>query len=139
MKYRKKPVVIEAVRYMIDNSLPDWFMDRVSNNTIVIHEDGTCHIKTLEGTMKSEYGDYIILGVNGEVYPCKPDIFEKDLRRSFRVRRINHMKKCVILEMENSNDFEKAMNDYIDDGYKVESSSCNSRYYKAILVLKEDE
>lgn len=48
MKYRKKPVVIEAVRYMIDNSLPDWFMDRVSNNTIVIHEDGTCHIKTLE-------------------------------------------------------------------------------------------
>lgn len=57
MKYRKKPVVIEAVRYMIDNSLPDWFMDRVSNNTIVIHEDGTCHIKTLEGTMKSEYGD----------------------------------------------------------------------------------
>lgn len=77
MKYRKKPVVIEAVRYMIDNSLPDWFMDRVSNNTIVIHEDGTCHIKTLKGTMKSEYGDYIILGVNGEVYPCKTDIFEK--------------------------------------------------------------
>lgn len=77
MKYRKKPVVIEAVRYMIDNSLPDWFMDRVSNNIIVIHEDGTRHIKTLEGTMKSEYGDYIILGVNDEVYPCKPDIFEK--------------------------------------------------------------
>src|SRR5574344_1142053 len=77
MKYKKKPVVIEAVRYMIDDSLPDWFMDRVSNNTIVIHEDGTCHIKTLEGIMKSKYGDYIILGVNGEVYPCKPDIFEK--------------------------------------------------------------
>ena len=49
------------------------------------------------------------------------------------------MKKCIILEMENSKYFEKAMNDYIDDGYKVESSSCNSRYYKAILVLKEDE
>ena len=77
MKYRKKPVVIEAVRYMIDDSLPDWFMDRVSNNTIMLHEDGTCHIKTLEGTMKSEYGDYIIRGVNGEVYPCKPDIFQK--------------------------------------------------------------
>lgn len=45
--------------------------------TAVIHEDGTCHIKTLGGTMKSEYGDYIILGVNGEVYPCKTDIFEK--------------------------------------------------------------
>lgn len=49
------------------------------------------------------------------------------------------MKKCIILEMENSKYFEKAMNDYIYDGYKVESSSCNSRYYKAILVLKEDE
>lgn len=49
------------------------------------------------------------------------------------------MKNCVILEMENSNDFENAMNDYLGDGYKVESSSCNSRYYKAILVLKEDE
>ena len=48
------------------------------------------------------------------------------------------MKKCVILEMENSKDFEEAMNDYLDDGYKVESSSCNSRYYTAILVLKEE-
>ena len=77
MKYRKKPVVIEAVRYMIDDALPDWFMDRVTSNIIITHKDGTCHIKTLEGTMKSEYGDYIILGVNGEVYPCKPDIFVK--------------------------------------------------------------
>lgn len=49
------------------------------------------------------------------------------------------MKNCVILEMENSNDFENTMNDYLDDGYKVQSSSCNSGYYKAILVLKEDE
>ena len=43
------------------------------------------------------------------------------------------MKNCVILEMENSKDFEKAMNDYL------ESSSCNSRYYKVILVLEENE
>lgn len=49
------------------------------------------------------------------------------------------MKNCVILEMENNKDFEKAMNDHIDEGYKIESSSCNSRYYKAILVLNEDE
>lgn len=77
MKYRKKPVIIDAARYMIDKSLPDWFMDRVTDNTITIHEDGTCHIRTLEGIMKADRGDYIILGVNGEVYPCKPDIFEK--------------------------------------------------------------
>lgn len=48
------------------------------------------------------------------------------------------MKKCVILEMENSKYFETAINNYIDVGYKVESTSCNSRYYKAILVLKEE-
>ena len=76
-KYRKNPVEVEAVRYMIDNTLPDWFMDRVTNNTIITHKDGTCDINTLEGIMKSNKGDYIILGVNGEVYPCKPDIFEK--------------------------------------------------------------
>jgi len=36
-----------------------------------------CHIHTLEGTMTANIGDYIIKGVNGELYPCKPDIFEK--------------------------------------------------------------
>lgn len=77
MKYRKKPVVIEAVRYMLDETLPDWFMDRVTSNTIITHADGTCDINTLEGVMKANKGDYIILGVNGEVYPCKLDIFEK--------------------------------------------------------------
>lgn len=77
MKYRKKPVVIQAFRFQIDAIAPDWFMDRVTDNTIITHEDGTCDIKTLEGTMRSDKGDYIILGVSNEVYPCKPDIFEK--------------------------------------------------------------
>lgn len=76
-KYRKKPVVIEAYRFMIDTEMPDWFQSKVSNNTIITHEDGTCDIKTLEGTMLANKGDFIILGVNGEVYPCKPDIFKK--------------------------------------------------------------
>ena len=76
MEYRKKPVVVEAVRYMIDESLPDWFLDRVSDNTIIMHKDGTCHIETLEGIMKADFGDYIIRGIQGEIYPCKPDIFE---------------------------------------------------------------
>lgn len=77
MKYRKKPIKIEAVRFMIDDVLPDWFMDRVTDNIIITHADGTCDIKTLEGTMRADNGDFIILGVNGEVYSCKPDIFEK--------------------------------------------------------------
>ena len=54
MKYRKKPVVVEA--YQTDKE-------------VIIH--------TLEGDMKANVGDYIITGINGEQYPCKPDIFEK--------------------------------------------------------------
>ena len=77
MKYRKKPVVIEAVRYMLDDSLPDWFMDRVTDNTIITHADGTCDVTTPEGIVRADKGDYIILGTEGEVYPCKPYIFEK--------------------------------------------------------------
>lgn len=46
--------------------------------------------------------------------------------------------KCVILEVEDCKDFENMMNKYLSKGYKIESSSCNSRYYKAILVLDEE-
>lgn len=77
MKYRKKPVVVEAVRYRIDECLPDWFMNAVTDNIIMTHGGGTCYIKTPEGTMKADFGDYIIRGIQGEIYPCKPDIFKK--------------------------------------------------------------
>lgn len=77
MKYRKKPVVIEAFRFQIDKAMPDWFNEKRITNEIVTHDDGTVEIKTLEGMMKANKGDYIIQGVNGEIYPCKPDIFEK--------------------------------------------------------------
>ena len=81
-QYRKKPVVIEAFQYGIDNR-PDWFNEKVVTNEIMTFigyqekvEDYFCAIKTLEGVMKAEHGDYIIKGVLGEIYPCKPDIFE---------------------------------------------------------------
>lgn len=76
-KYRKLPVEIEAFRFQIDEYMPDWFLEKMKDNTIITHEDGTCDIKTLEGTIHSSKGDYIIKGVNGEIYPCKPDIFNK--------------------------------------------------------------
>ena len=85
-KYRKKPVVIKAFRMGID-PMPDWFSNQVSNDKIILHNaianaknwDGKpwCEIHTLEGIMKADYGDYVIQGVQGEIYPCKPDIFEK--------------------------------------------------------------
>ena len=88
MKYRKKPVIIEAVQLVNPISLdpedhPQWFVDAVMNNTIKVVRGAFtgnvkfAEIKTLEGTMTADLGDYIIRGVKGELYPCKPDIFEK--------------------------------------------------------------
>ena len=84
MKFRKKSVIIEAFCLGRDNQ-PDWFCDKKSAGEITTHNlDGRWRggpdyalINTLEGTMRAENGDFIIQGVNGEVYPCKPDIFEK--------------------------------------------------------------
>lgn len=78
-RYRKKPVEIEAFRLGID-CIPDWFMDKVASNNvnIVINLLGAvrmANIKTLEGTMTAREGDFIIKGVEGEIYPCKADIF----------------------------------------------------------------
>jgi hypothetical protein len=73
-KYRKKPVVIEAIQ---------WDGTTESSHEIIKFADVIWHcnhnhmtICTLEGNMKASIGDYIIKGVQGEFYPCKPDIFE---------------------------------------------------------------
>lgn len=49
------------------------------------------------------------------------------------------MKKCVVVETDLPNVFEDIMNDYLSKGYKIESSSCNSKYYKAILILEDKD
>lgn len=88
MKYRKKPVVVEAIRFdgfnylEIKHFINDQEICEVEINDIA-WEAGKAppiadiHINTLEGKMKANVGDYIIKGVNGEFYPCKTDIFEK--------------------------------------------------------------
>lgn len=78
--YRKKPVVIEAVQYDGNFRCLDIFsINEVSHFVVSKDENGKQCIKipTLEGEMTATIGDYIIKGVNGEFYPCKPDIFEK--------------------------------------------------------------
>ena len=75
MKYRKKPVVIEASKYTGDNYKE--ICDFVG--TILNRPDSNLDnviIETLEGDHLALVGDYIIKGVQGEFYPCKPDIFE---------------------------------------------------------------
>ena len=83
-KYRKKPVVIEAFKLGVDY-IPDWFMDAVTANEVILHgtssgfyhiPDTNADIHTLEGWHHANYGDYIIRGVKGELYPCKADIFD---------------------------------------------------------------
>ena len=77
-RYRKKPVEIEAMLYPglreLHEALPvlNWLDENGVNHT---HEGGLL-IHTLEGDMLAMPGDYIIKGVQGEFYPCKPDIFE---------------------------------------------------------------
>ena len=92
MKYRKKPVVIDAVRWTGTNAeeVIAFIADGHENfdhlprdsNDPHIHQgighcpsEGTLDIPTLEGTMTARAGDWIIKGVKGEFYPCKPDIF----------------------------------------------------------------
>ena len=78
-KYRKKPVVIEAVRWKGEPILfdvPDWLIEAQDEKKIYFTARGNAVIQTLEGDHFVRKGDYIIRGVKGELYPCKPDIFE---------------------------------------------------------------
>ena len=80
-QYRKKPVVIEAEHfddsYMSADLISNWSNKQVWKNTSGYGEYlGSLSINTLEGIMTASAGDYIIKGIKGEYYPCKPDIFE---------------------------------------------------------------
>lgn len=85
MKYRKKPVIIEAIQFEDNSDRIIEIHEFMGGDTIrVNYEDRDnpyLKIETLEGIMKASVGDYIIKGVNGEFYPCKPDIFEKTYER----------------------------------------------------------
>lgn len=77
--FRKKPVVIEAVQWNGANHLiTETFMKGSgAYMDYSVKQLGVIKIPTLEGTMDGNVGDWIIKGVNGEFYSCKPDIFEK--------------------------------------------------------------
>lgn len=76
-KYKKKPVEIEAVQYIGDNI--DEVEDFVDQKLLRVEKENgiSLGIPTLEGMMTASIGDYIIRGISGEFYPCKPDIFNK--------------------------------------------------------------
>ena len=85
MKFRKKPIIIDAFVYGFHKA-PQWFEDALNEGNVSLewtNSDPKTHpcdfivINTLEGTMRASYGfEYIIKGVKGEIYPCDPEIFE---------------------------------------------------------------
>lgn len=81
-KYRKKPVEVEVWLFNRENleTAESWVRKYSDKMTLFSQYGGEkiwIEIKTLEGVMKASEGDYIIKGINGELYPCKPDIFIK--------------------------------------------------------------
>ncbi len=78
-KYRKKPVVIEAVQWLNKRIIvppgPEWFFEAERHGDIQL-AGTTLFIKTLEGEMQANVGDWIVRGVQGEIYPVKDAIFK---------------------------------------------------------------
>jgi hypothetical protein len=74
MKYRKKPVVVEAEQWDGHNLNNKQSLFQ-SHNVIVKHDNSEFIVSTLEGSLRGIKGDWLIKGVKGEYYPCKPDIF----------------------------------------------------------------
>lgn len=73
--FRKKPIVVEAFRVGIDE-VPEWASRSGHFHIISKGKDSQAEVHTLEGIMRCYFGDYIIKGAFGELYPCRADVFE---------------------------------------------------------------
>lgn len=91
-KYKKKPVVIEAIHFT-DKTEKECYKFLENQNIEVIidnHKVTQIKIETLEGIMTANLGDYIIKGIKGEFYPCKPDIFEANYEFEPETKGVDH-------------------------------------------------
>jgi len=79
MKYRKKPVVIEAIQFLDNGESISELSEFIDHTVRIGYKENptTLTVCTLEGALNASLGDYIIKGINGEFYPCKPNIFDK--------------------------------------------------------------
>jgi len=93
MRYRKRPVEVNAIKFInsdefmhmiLNDEVPEW-IDKAYKSGVLCFDLSAnvikVYINTLEGTHRVSDGDYIIQGVHGELYPCKPDIFAKTYER----------------------------------------------------------
>lgn len=111
-KFRKKPVVIEAVIWNGENlkevidftgkstKWDEYFKSIEEYELFVKNDRNVFKIFTIEGTMEASVGDYIIRGVNGEHYPCKPDIFEKTYEPVYYEKLAKEEKTFTYSELE---------------------------------------
>ncbi len=132
MTYRKKPVEIEAVQFEDTPERIEEIAAFVGRDLRVNYGDKNnpyIPIETLEGTMKANVGDYIIRGIKGEYYPCKPDVFEATYDR------VDY--KCELTSAEEVNAFIEnlTVREQISDGYHTfEELYDFRRAYNAALV-----
>lgn len=74
MKFRKKPIVIEAWQYNTREIAPKWLTDRIATGELR-GVPGGVEVKTLHGPVLAKPGDWIVRSVKGDIYPCAPDVF----------------------------------------------------------------
>lgn len=112
-EYRKKPIVIKAYRNM---GLP-------------------ISITTLEGTMTCNTGDWIIIGINGEVYPCKDDIFQKTYQEYYSYNKASKSSEgMLVIDPEIG---EKILRYFEYKADESEAMACYWGLYKIIDAIKE--
>lgn len=136
-KYKKKPVEIEAFQYMGDlkdrdggSLAPPWAVKALKDGAMY-YDGPELYIKTLEGDHHVSVNDYIIQGVHGELYPCKPDIFSKTYRSA--KNNITEAKAADLL---------RYMEDYTDDEKMLQAAElaliAMERQYPKKPVMREN-
>jgi len=135
MKYVKKPIVVEAFQFGVDEE-PEWFIDKIrvygeaKIGEIYIYDPLQCSIETLEGRMYANVGDMIIKGIQGEIYPCKKDIFDTTYEFDVFAENImetdsNYRRKAFHVDLNGKSLKPNAIIEVSYDGncFKVESVS----------------
>jgi len=109
-KYRKKPVVIEATQVVFGKTEVQEIIDFVGVNNLKDAQTNEPKIITLEGDMAISDGDYIIKGVAGEFYPCKPEIFEATYEKAEGL--------STIVVTLNADEVVKRLSEKLEEGVK---------------------
>lgn len=134
-QWRKKPVVIEAYQWKESDALnlrgkgwPNWLVAATrcaedgADQIVTKSFEGYATIKTLEGEMRADIGDWIIRGINGELYPCKPDIFAATYEPA----------DAPVIDLEAA-DFSDAMM-WLKEGKRVQRAGWNGKNQFVVLV-----